>query len=258
MNVVTCNEVCELLPIYGDGELDLPRAVALEKHLETCASCKAALGAQRALSKAVRSAPYHRAPDSLRERLRQQLPVVAEPSSVSLTRVKPKRRSWAPWAGALAASLALAIGLNILWSTQQAQVRLEDELISGHVRSLMVGHLQDVVSSDHHTVKPWFTGKLDFSPPVTDLSAQNFPLSGGRLDYIDQRSVAALAYRHGAHTINLFIWPDASAKKTAPSLEARRGYNLVHWADGAMNYWAVSDLNADELKTFAQLLQQPS
>jgi len=254
MNAMTCTEACELLPVYGDGELDLPRAVALEKHLESCASCKAALSAQRAFSKAVRSAPYHRAPDSLRARLRQQLPSVAEPSP---TRVQTRRRSLAPWAGALAASFALAIGFNVFWSAQRAQTQLEDELISGHVRSLMVGHLQDVVSSDHHTVKPWFTGKLDFSPPVTDLTAQNFPLTGGRLDYIDQRNVAALAYRHGAHTINLFIWPDASAKKTAPSLEARRGYNLVHWADGAMNYWAVSDLNSDELKAFAQLLQQP-
>lgn len=252
MNAMTCKEACELLPVYGDGELDLPRAVALEKHLEGCASCKAALASQRALSGAVRSASYHRAPDSLRERLRQQLPSVVEPAP---QRVQPRRRSWTPWAGALAASLALALGLNFFWSAQQAQTQLEDELISGHVRSLMVGHLQDVASSDHHTVKPWFTGKLDFSPPVADLATQGYPLTGGRLDYIDQRSVAALAYRHGAHTINLFIWPDASAKKIAPRLEARRGYNLVHWADGAMNYWAVSDLNADELKNFAQLLQ---
>jgi anti-sigma factor RsiW len=254
MNAMTCNEASELLPIYGDGELDLQRAVALEKHMETCASCKAALATQRALSGAVRKATYHRVPDHLRERLRQQLPVVAEPSPL---RVQRRRRSWTPWAGALAASLALAIGINVFWSAQQAQTHLEDELISGHVRSLMVGHLQDVVSSDHHTVKPWFTGKLDFSPPVTDLSAQEFPLTGGRLDYIDQRNVAALAYRHGAHTINLFIWPAASDKKTAPSLEARRGYNLAHWADGTMNYWAVSDLNADELRNFAQLLQRP-
>lgn len=252
MSTLTCNEASELLPIYGDGELDLPRAVTLEKHLETCASCKAALATQRMLSGAVRKLSYHRAPGSLRDRLSQQLPRVEEPSPL---RVQPRRRSWTPWAGALAASLALAIGLNVFWSAQQAQTQLEDELVSGHVRSLMVGHLQDVASSDHHTVKPWFTGKLDFSPPVTDLSAQSFPLTGGRLDYIDQRNVAALAYRHGAHTINLFIWPDASTKKAAPRLEARRGYNLVHWADGAMTYWAVSDLNADELRNFAHLLQ---
>ncbi len=255
MSPMNCNEACELLPVYGDGELDLPRAVALEKHLEACASCKAALAAQRALSAGVRNLPYHRAPDSLRVRLSQQLPVAAE---LSPARVQPRRRSWTPWAGALAASLALSIGINVFWSGQQAQAQLEDELVSGHVRSLMPGHLQDVVSSDHHTVKPWFTGKLDYSPPVKDLAAQGFPLTGGRLDYINQRNVAALAYRHGPHTINLFICPAKDGKILAPVQDARRGYNLVHWADGSMNYWAVSDLNAEELKTFATLLQEPA
>ncbi len=255
MSTLSCNEAMELLPTYGDGELDLPRAVALEKHLETCAGCKAALATQRALSDGVRKLPYHRAPASLRARLSPQLPVTVETSPA---RVQLRRRSWAPWAAALAASLALSVGINVFWSGQQAQTRLEDELIAGHVRSLMPGHLQDVASSDHHTVKPWFTGKLDYSPPVKDLSAQGFALTGGRLDYINQRSVAALAYRHGPHTINLFICPAKNGKILAPVLDARRGYNLVHWADGAMNYWAVSDLNAEELKTFAALLQEPA
>lgn len=252
MNNINCQESVALLALYADGELDLPRALALEKHLAGCASCTSALAAQRALGAAVRSVPYHRAPDSLRARLQQQLPPVPAPA----IKRRP-RRNWAPWAGALAASLALAVVLNVVWVQQSAQSQLEDELVSGHVRSLMPGHLEDVASSDHHTVKPWFTGKLDYSPPVKDLAAQGFPLTGGRLDYINQRNVAALAYRHGPHTINLFICPAKDGKVVALMQDARRGYNLVHWADGSMNYWAVSDLNAEELKTFATLLQSP-
>ncbi|MGH8456126.1 MAG: anti-sigma factor family protein, partial [Stenotrophobium sp.] len=244
---MNCEEMRPQITAYIDGELDATRAVALEQHLVACAECAALHRQQSALSKAVRTqATYHRAPETLRMRLRASLP---QQVSAPVVQRRP-RSAWMQWSGALAASLALAIGLNIFLSGRQADRQLEDELIAGHVRSLQANHLEDVISSDHHTVKPWFTGKLDFSPPVNDLSAVGFPLTGGRLDYIDGRAVAALIYRHGPHTINLFVWPSApSGVQTPLRLETRKGYNLMHWTDRGMNFWAVTDMDAAQLKT---------
>ncbi len=265
MNTMNCEEARELLPAYGDGELDLPHALALEKHLDGCADCDAALRTQRALSQAVRKAPYHRAPDTLRARLRAQLPAepiaeaatppIAAPNAPAATLpvAQPRRRrDWSRWALPIAASLALAVGLNVMLATQRSQQSLRDELVAGHVRSLQVEHLSDVASSDQHTVKPWFNGKLDYAPPVRDLAQQDFPLLGGRLDYIAHRQVAALIYRHRKHFINLYIWPGQDGD-AAPDHHGSEGYNLVHWRRDGMEYWAVSDLNGEELKQFAEL-----
>jgi len=122
-------------------------------------------------------------------------------------------------------------------------------LVDDHVRSLQPGHLTDVISTDRHTVKPWFDGKLDFAPPVKDLAAQGYPLVGGRLDYLGGRPVAALAYQHGKHPINLFIWPERAGAE-APVDTARNGYNVLHWSADGMSLWAVSDLEQDELAEF--------
>ncbi len=256
MNTMNCEEARELLPAYGDGELDLPRALALERHVDGCADCAAALRALRALRQALRSVPYHRAPDALRARLRASLLPAASvpPASVSSnTRARQRpRRDWSRWAMPIAASLALAVGLNFMLATQREQDSLRDELVAGHVRSLQAGHLSDVVSTDQHTVKPWFNGKLDYAPPVRDLAQQDFPLLGGRLDYIAHRQVAALIYGSRKHTINLYIWP-AKDGELAPGGQGSEGYNLVHWRHAGMEYWAVSDLNAVELRHFAEL-----
>jgi anti-sigma factor RsiW len=133
--------------------------------------------------------------------------------------------------------------------------QLEQELVAGHVRSQLVGHLTDVVTSDQHVVKPWFAGKLDFSPPVIDLTNQGFPIAGCRLDYIGKRSVAAIVYGRGRQVINLFVWPGSAADQGPGEARPGNGYTLLHWSRGGMTFWAVSDVDEKDLQVFRQLLQ---
>ncbi|MDM0106366.1 anti-sigma factor [Variovorax sp. J22R24] len=202
-----------------------------------------------------REATRHAPPPALAERILADLRKagVGEP-------VRPPHRppAWR-WLQAIAlfgagAATAWSIALSLL--VMPAQDVMSESVADSHVRSLMGSHLADVLSSDRHTVKPWFAGKLDFSPPVVDLAAEGLPLVGARLDYIGGRSVAALVYRSGQHVINLFVWPASADKSAAPRLLARRGYNLVHWTQGGMQAWAVSDLNASELQAFATLTRK--
>jgi anti-sigma factor RsiW len=161
---------------------------------------------------------------------------------------------------AIAASLALVAGLMWVgiraWSSLSGGDLLVQEVIGSHLRSLMAAQAVDILSSDQHTVKPWFNGKLDFSPPVHDLAREGFPLVGGRLDYLDQRPVAALVYRRQQHTINLFVWPAGGSAPHAVTLMSRQGFNMADWSVSGMRYWAVSDLNASEMQAFAQLVRQ--
>jgi anti-sigma factor RsiW len=248
---MNCETALSLLPAYGDGELDLAQALELERHIESCPACAIAQRTQAALRQALRAAPYHRAPDLLRARLRAQLPLAPAAPAASAP-VTPRRRDWSRWATAMAASLALAIGLNVFMGQRRDDDALTGELVSAQVRSLQAEHLSDVISTDQHTVKPWFNGRIDYAPPVRDFVAQGFPLEGGRLDYIGQHRVAALIYRRLKHPINLYIWPTTAAD-LAPAETSREGYSLVHWRKGGMEYWAVSDLNGVELREFAGL-----
>ena len=166
-----------------------------------------------------------------------------------------------PWnRSALAAAIALAaiVASSFLPRLRQpgADQFLATQLIASHVRSLMADHLTDVASSDQHTVKPWLDVKLDFAAPVVDLSGDGFPLIGGRLDYLDNHSVAALVYQKRKHFINLFIWPTTPKDSSAQTMVEREGYHLVHWADGDFTYWAVSDVNIIDLETFKRSFEQ--
>ena len=207
-----------------------------------------------------RHAVRHAPPAGLAERIAQSVRAEAGAAAPVSTAVAARsRRGW--WQGlgwfGTGAATAWGLALVLLATPVPPQDALGEAVTANHVRSLMASHLADVASSDQHTVKPWFAGKLDFSPPVVDLVADGFPLTGGRLDYLDGRTVAALVYRSGPHVINLFVWPTAAdAKAQAPVFSTRQGYQLAHWAQGGMQAWAVSDLNAAELQNFALLLRE--
>jgi anti-sigma factor RsiW len=252
---MNCAKARELLPTYSDKELDAPTAATLQQHLDGCTACATRLSGQRSLARAIREhAQYFEMPESLRARLQSQLPASTPARPTQAVRLASDWNRWFGLGGALAAGAVLALSIQFYVAGLGATDRLADEVVSGHVRALMADHLADVASSDHHTVKPWFAGKLDFSPPVQDLAAQGFPLAGGRLDYLSGREVAALIYRHQKHVINVFVWPAANAANSAPQYQLRSGYGLVHWTASGMMFWAVSDLNAAELTEFAKTL----
>jgi anti-sigma factor RsiW len=240
---------------YIDGELDLLNGLRVEQHLRECPACARDHQNHQALRSALSAGSlYYNAPASLQKRIRSRLRAGAKGEP------KPGMLSWR-WL-AVGASLALVAalisGLVFMQSGPARDELLAQEVVSGHVRSLMANHLTDVASTDQHTVKPWFEGKLDFSPPVTDLTAQGFPLVGGRLDYIGNRPVAALVYQRRRHLINLFIWPEAAEPGGRAKVIVRQGYSLIYWNRAGMAYWAVSDLNLSELQEFTQALQNPT
>jgi anti-sigma factor RsiW len=244
-------EAIELLPAYLDQELGLADAMAVERHLSNCSECQHEFAKQSNVSAQLKkNAAYFEAPPHLAQRIKMALPSDRSHS----TPVKGWNFNWLH-AGALMVTL-----LAVVWSgglylmLPSAQDMLMEELVSSHVRSLQVDHLSDVVSSDQHTVKPWFNGKLNFSPSVIDLSSQGFPLVGGRLDYLNGRTVAVLIYRHNQHPINLYIWPSTDRDVT-PQSQDRQGYHLIRWVVGGMNYWAVSDLATNELEFFVGTLR---
>ncbi|GBL47345.1 putative transmembrane protein [Sulfuriferula multivorans] len=253
-----CKRTLELLPAHLDQELGLPESREMDQHLQTCAACHNAFASQSALRDAVKQrATYFQAPIDLESRIRAALPL--EPEIAAAT-AKRRPWQWGSWnwlnAGTMLASLVVLVwSAGLYLATPSPNELLAEEVVSSHVRSLMVNHLADVASSDQHTVKPWFDGKLDFSPPVADLTAQGFPLVGGRLDYLDHRSVAALVYRHRLHLINVYIWPAANERQTALHNLSIQGYHLLHWSEAGMVYWMISDLNPHDLMTLTRILQ---
>jgi anti-sigma factor RsiW len=251
-----CSDARRLIAAKLDGELDPAGETALAAHLESCAACAGHLVEQQAWRGVIRRhAPRHVAPEALRSRLARAIEDAERPADPAPRRHDGEWRKWA-----IAASVAFAV---IVSSSLTAYIvrpgdddTLVRELVSDHIRSLMADHLTDVASSDQHTVKPWFHGRLDLAPPVDDLAADGYPLVGGRLDYVEQRPVAALVYRHAEHPINVFVLPGGGTSVATPQSLSQRGFNVLHWTRGDLSFWAVSDLKLGELRDFQRLFDR--
>lgn len=240
-----------LVQADADGELAVRDAAAVAAHLADCAECRSLQGVLRETKESVRAAaPYHRASEDFRNRM-TSLIVKNAPPAPSRSRRLAWRFNWGWLGGSFGVGALAAASLLLLVALPQDE-DIESSVIDSHIRALQPGHLLDVPSSNQHTVKPWFDGRLDFAPPVKDLAAQGFPLIGGRLDYVAGRPAAALIYRRAKHIIELFVWPRANADAAAPHQTVRNGYNLIQWSSGQMNFWAVSDLNREELGEFVR------
>jgi anti-sigma factor RsiW len=263
--------VCEgnelLLHAYSDGELDLVRSLDIEEHVKTCASCAQELREQQTLRRGIRSANlYHRAPETLRNRIIAIAPDnsarfrgVEQSRGAGLPLRTARRRPVREWLAVAAVILiALALGIRVIPGVRNARQNdlVAEELVASHIRSLQPGHLMDVVSTDQHTVKPWFDGKLDFAPPVRDLADQGYPLLGGRLDYAGGRNVAALVYQMRKHYINVFIWPNDGTQAKLPEFISRQGYNVICRSNNGMRLCGVTDANAEDLRQFMQLVSR--
>lgn len=249
LNNLTCAEARSLIDAAIDGELDLIAHMAFDAHLASCAACAASHAARRALVDQVRTtAERFTTPAALRARLLTALPPDRPPVPAP-----PRRYRW--WAGAAWASsaVAFAAGLALFLAVPGPQDSLTRDLVAAHVRSLMPEHLTDVPSSDRHTVKPWFSGRIALSPPVPNLADAGFPLVGGRLDYVDDHSAAVLIYRRNLHVINLFAWPAPTQPERSLRIDRRNGYHIVEWSSGGIAYAAVSDVDLAELQTFQRL-----
>jgi anti-sigma factor RsiW len=253
-----CPEWRIMLHGFVDGELDGVHAAQFEGHLATCESCRAEMERVTAVRKIIdQDGVRWRPPEALRSQVLSMLSFEQTAAASSLPqayrppfwrRAFDLARQWSfiPSLAVLAASGFLFI------NTPSQTLILQDEIMASHVRSMMADHLTDVLTSDQHTVKPWFNGKIDFSPPVSDLTKDGFPLVGGRVDYIGGRAVAALVYRRHGHVINLFIWPTASGTQTTTE---RDGYNMVQWSDGGLTFWAISDVASGDLAEFERFFR---
>lgn len=244
------DNIRELLHAYVDGELDLVNNRETERHLQSCADCRETEKAIRELRGVLSSeATAFRAPAHLRRNVRATLRREARSTQQTLS----------PWmmfaTGAACAAAIFGFVLFQMMLTARTDA-IVNQVVANHVRSLLAAQLVDVVSSDQHTVKPWFDGKIDFAPEVRDLAANGFPLVGGRLDYLEGKTVAALVYHRNKHPINLFVMPAPTSGSKSPTFATRRGYNVLSWSNNGMSYWAVSDLNQAELREFTDLLRR--
>lgn len=292
-----CNEARPLLDANADHELPAPDAQRVQQHIESCDACRRESENLHALSKSLRAQPYHRAPDALRARILAALPqsdaAAREPIEIPQAATQPRsKRSWLGnwlngwwrpqgamgrpgggagigatigqgWLVALVVALGVvAVGVTMNQHRPAEAGPFADELVESHVRAQMSGHDIDVISTDRHTVKPWFNGRIDYSPPVEDLAASGFPLEGGRLDYIGHQRVAVLVYRYQKHVIDVYVFPearsgDAGREAAAGSsvAQTREGYSLAHWSAQGMTWWAVTDAAPDALSGLEKALK---
>ena len=251
---MSCDFTRTALHGYLDGELDASRSAEFEHHLENCRECATALQTEESLHSAIqRGGLYEQAPVSLRKKIRAEL------DRATAAPVVKRIPAWR-WV-AVAASILLIASISwYVWPRNEAVVAAAPftaaEMIDAHIRSLQPGHLMDIASTDQHTVKPWFTGKLDYAPPVRDFSEQGFPLIGGRLDALGGRNIAVLVYQRRKHIINVFVLPTKEPDTPIHPPGLRQGYQWFHWRRQGMEYCAVSDVSVDDLHELAQLIYQ--
>jgi anti-sigma factor (TIGR02949 family) len=260
-----CPDKLLLLQAHIDGELDAANALTLEAHLKSCSGCADELGRLEAVRARLAACDLgYAAPDALRARIERQLDVAPKPAtparradpmpSVPRPRFVPGGAGALPlgrrWSSGVLTGFAVSLAL-VLAMPQFTAVSTEDQLVANHIRSLSLeSHLTDIATSNRHVVKPWFNGKIDFAPPVPELAPQGFPLVGGRLDYIEGHEVAAIVYKRRLHTINVFVRPAGALSLPVGVAARREGYSLVRWTDAGLEFWAVSDIDLDELKLF--------
>jgi anti-sigma factor RsiW len=252
-----CDETADLIDAYVDGELTAPQHAAVARHLGGCPACASAIAAREALRSRIRDAGGHLLPDGLAERV-----------SVALTDADTRGGSMRlvnrhPWwlLGSHAAAAAIGALALFFWLSDGGMKSVTSDVLSAHLRSLAAEQIGPVASSQSHTVRPWFAGKIDFSPPVADLSSAGFPLLGGHVDYVGGRPAAALAYGRRLHRITLFIVPLTETPRGTPATN-QLGYQIVSWRDPTFAYWAISDLNRAELtdfqRNFQMMAEQPT
>ena len=256
-----CDDRTGLIHAFADDELDAANSREVEVHVAECETCRAELRRIEALRRELAHAPRHVAPPSLQDRIESALAAesgaaparAVGPTAGARARPQPVSAGRGVWFGGgaavgLAASLVLMIGVP-----QLTTASIEDEVVTSHVRSLLADHVTDVAASSRHVVKPWFAGRIDYAPPVPDLADAGFQLVGGRLDYVDRRTVPAIVYRRQLHVINLFVLPSSSRAPARTVRTREDGYNIVGWDAGGLRYWAVSDVEAGELDRFQRV-----
>lgn len=249
---MNCSDIEYLIHAYIDGELDLIKSLEVETHIKKCSICSESYKNLQALQVAIGKL-YYKPSEDFHKRIKK----------LSVQKVNEKNilktifsRHWIAIAASLLIFSLSSFTLAYFLSIRSANELLKQEIVTSHIHSLMVSHLTDVPSSDQHTVKPWFSGKLDFSPPVQDFSKEGFSIIGGRLDYINNRSVAAIVYQRHQHIINLFIWPNSTSNYENQRFEIHQGFNLIYWTKSGNNYFCISDLNKTELQELVNLLNQ--
>ena len=246
-----CEQARSVVHAYLDGELDAVRAAEFEHHLEQCPECVTALETQESLGSALQRAQlYEKAPATLRQKVLANIRRAVRVASF------PRPVPWRWLAAAVLLLLAYA-GWRVIPNLRSDGYSslIAAQIVDAHLRSLQPGHLTDVVSSDQHTVKPWFDGKIDFSPPVRDFSNEGFPLQGGRLDVVHGRTIAALVYGRRKHLVSVFIWPQREQDET-PRSGSQQGFNWIAWHNGGMEFCAVSDAASSDLEQLQRLFVQ--
>jgi len=247
-----CSHAQSLLDTYLDQELDPVRNLEIEEHLHGCAGCTQNYGDRQMIRQSLKTESlYFKAPRELEKRIQRSLRQAAKVEAPAGW----FSGSWLKMAAPLAVAALVVLMIVPYFGGRSSDELLTREVVASHIRSLMVNHLADVPSTDEHTVKPWFNGKLDFSPPVADPAKEGFPLIGGRLDYLNNRPVAALVYQREKHIINVFVWPASDGRQLAQTTKSQQGYNVIRWTGSGMNFWVVSDLEASQLTKFTELLK---